>query len=61
MVTAGIVKPAEIEYLAVKFYAPVFLLMQRFLLCGVLTEECRQEFREKAYRHIQNFFMEMGE
>ncbi|MDE6882766.1 MAG: TetR/AcrR family transcriptional regulator [Lachnospiraceae bacterium] len=61
LVTAGIVKPAEIEYLAVRFYAPIFLFMQRFLLCGALTDECRQAFRENAYRHIQNFFVEMGE
>lgn len=56
---AGIVKAKDSNYLAVKFYAPIFLFMQRWLFRGDLTEECRQAFRENAYNHINNFFHEM--
>ncbi len=58
---AGIVKAADSNYLAVKFYAPIFLFMQRWLFCGELTEECRQTFRENAYYHVNKFFHEMGD
>ena len=57
---AGIVKTADSHYLAVKFYAPIFLFMQRFLFCGALTEECKQIFRENAYQHVNHFFNEIG-
>lgn len=54
----GIIKTADSRYLAVKFYAPVFLFMQRWLFCGPLTEECKQHFRQNAYEHIHHFFKE---
>lgn len=57
---AGLIKAADHRYLAVKFYAPIFLFMERWLFCGTLTEECKQIFRENAYRHVKCFFMEMG-
>lgn len=59
LTAAGIVKTADSHYLAVKFYAPILLFMQRWLFCGVLTEECKQTFRENAYKHVINFFNEM--
>ena len=61
LMSAGIIKIADSEYLAVKFYAPIFFFMQRWLFCGTLTDECKQAFREHAYKHIQNFFIEMEE
>ncbi len=57
--TAGIIKTSDSEYSAVKLYAPIFLFMQQWLFCGTLTDECKQAFRENAYRHIQKFFIEM--
>ena len=60
LTAAGIVGAADSHYLAVKFYAPVFLFMQRFLFCGALTEECKQTFRENAYQHVNHFFHEIG-
>ncbi len=59
LMTIGIIKPADSKYLATKFYAPIFLFTQRWLLCGALTDERKQIFRENAYRHIRNFFNEM--
>lgn len=58
---AGIIKKADSNYLAVKFYAPIFLFMQRWLFSGALTEECKQTFRENAYKHVNHFFSEMEE
>lgn len=60
LMETGIIKPADSKYLAIKFYAPIFLFMQRWLFCGALTDECKQIFRENAYEHINNFFCEMG-
>lgn len=59
LMTIGIIKPADSEYLATKFYAPIFLFTQRWLFCGALTDESKQIFRENAYEHIKKFFNEM--
>lgn len=59
LMAIGIIKPANSEYFAIKFYSPIFLFMQRWLFCGELTGECKQIFRENAYEHIRNFFNEM--
>ena len=58
LMTIGIIRPANSRYLAIKFYAPIFLFAQRWLFCGTLTDECKQLFRENAYEHINNFFNE---
>ncbi|MBD5453319.1 MAG: TetR/AcrR family transcriptional regulator [Lachnospiraceae bacterium] len=60
LTAAGIVKATDSHYLAVKFYSPIFLFMQRFLFGGALTEECKQTFRENAYQHVNLFFNEIG-
>ncbi len=59
LMSIGIIKAAESKYLAVKFYAPIYLFMQRWLFCGTLTDEHKQVFRENAYEHINNFFQEI--
>lgn len=59
LMTIGVIKPANSKYLAMKFYSPIFLFMQRWLFCGTLTDECKQIFRENAYEHISNFFNDM--
>ncbi|MDE6213740.1 MAG: TetR/AcrR family transcriptional regulator [Lachnospiraceae bacterium] len=59
LMTIGIVKPADSRYLAIKFYSPIFLCMQRWLFRGTLTDECKKTFRENVYKHIRNFFNEM--
>ena len=59
LMAIGIIEPANSKYLAMKFYSPIFLFMQRWLFCGTLTDECKQIFRENAYEHINNFFHEM--
>lgn len=49
---------ASSEDLAVKFYSPIFLFCERYLLSGELTEEKKEMFRRKAYTHFYNFFSE---
>lgn len=58
LMSAGMIKTADSNYLAVKFYAPIYLFMQRWLFCGTLTKEHKQIFRKNAYEHIHNFFNE---
>lgn len=53
-------KSTDSSYLAVKYYAPIFLFFQRYLLSGELTERKKEKFRQKAYGHIANFFSENG-
>ncbi len=60
LMEAGVIEKADSRYLAVKFYAPIFLFMQRWLLSGTLTEDRKQIFRENAYGHINHFFDETG-
>lgn len=51
---------ADGEYLALKYYAPIYLFFQRYLLGGELTEAKKKLFLEKAEEHITEFFKEMG-
>ncbi len=59
LMSIGIIKQTDSKYLAIKFYSPIFLFMQQWLLGGTLTDECKQIFRENAYKHISNFLNEM--
>ncbi len=59
LMSRGVIKTADSKYLAIKFYAPIFLFTQRWLFCGTLTDEHKQVFRRNAYEHINNFFKEM--
>lgn len=56
----GIIAKADSEYMAIKYYAPIFFFAQKWLLCGKLSEENKEAFRKNAYKHIQLFFSEMG-
>ena len=59
LMSRGVIKTADSKYLAIKFYAPIYLFTQRWLFCGTLTDEHKQVFRRNAYEHINNFFKEM--
>lgn len=50
----------DYEYLALKFYAPLYLYTDKYLLNGELTEEKKNLFRMAAGKHIQFFMQEMG-
>lgn len=60
LIQAGAIQNAESEYLAVKYYAPIYFFAQRWLFSGTLSEERKKSFRTSAYCHIRNFFTEIG-
>ena len=55
----GIMEHTDSEYLAVKYYAPIYCYAQRWLFSGTLLEERKEKFRMYAYSHIQKFFEEL--
>ena len=56
----SIISVADCEYLAVKYYAPIYFFAQKWLFSGFLSEERKKSFRNDAYKHIGNFFAEVG-
>lgn len=56
----GILSKTDSEYLAVKYYAPIYFFAQRWLFSGELSEEQKKSFQNAAYHHIEKFFAEMG-
>ena len=57
----GIIPNGDSQYLAIKYYSPIYFYANKWLFSEELTEENKTAFREAAYKHIQIFFMEMGE
>ncbi len=60
LMSIGIIPNCDSEYLAVKYYAPIYFYAQKWLFNGELTEESKEAFRIDAYQHIQMFFGEIG-
>lgn len=58
-VFAALTGRSDASYLAVKFYAPIHLYAQRWLLTGTLSEGDKASFRVDAYRHVRKFFAEL--
>jgi AcrR family transcriptional regulator len=58
LIERGLIKQQDHEYLAIKFYAPILLFTQRWLLSGNLCDESKNQFRKDAQAHIQHFFTE---
>lgn len=56
----GLITKADSEYIAIKYYTPIFFFAQKWLFSGKLSEENKNAFRREAYKHIQLFFSEMG-
>lgn len=56
----GYIQKIDSDFLAVKYYAPIFLFAQRFLFSGKLNEENKNSFLIASYEHINAFFAEMG-
>ncbi len=56
----GVIKAADCQYLAVKYYSPIYFFAQRWLFIGELSEENKAAFRTATNCHIQKFFNEMG-
>jgi len=60
LINAGVLPPSNSEYLAIKYYAPIYFFAQRWLFSGTLSEERKNAFRTDVYSHIQFFFEEIG-
>lgn len=56
----GVIPEGDFEALAIQYYAPVFLFLERYLLCGELTEEKKEKFRQAAGSQIDFFFKKLG-
>jgi len=56
-----IIPNCDSQYLAIKYYLPIYFYANKWLFSEELTEENKIAFREAAYKHIQIFFTEMGE
>lgn len=59
LMNMGIIPKLDSEYLAVKYYAPIYFFAQRWLFSGELSEEQKNSFRNAAYQHIGKFFAEI--
>ncbi len=55
----GLIKKTDSEYIAIKYYSPIFFFAQKWLFSGKLSDENKNAFRKDAYRHIELFFSEM--
>lgn len=59
LMSMNVIKNTDADYLAAKFYAPIFLYAQRWLFSGELSEMRKNMFRREANLHIQKFFCEI--
>ncbi|MEE0264433.1 MAG: TetR/AcrR family transcriptional regulator [Acutalibacteraceae bacterium] len=60
LISFGMISKANSDYLAVKYYSPIYFYANKWLFSGELTEEKKTAFRNDVYKHIQMFFMETG-
>ena len=60
LVNSGAIKGNDCEYIAVKYYSPIYFFAQRWLFSGELSEENRAAFQTAINCHIQKFFNEIG-
>lgn len=60
LMNIGVIQAADSDYLAIKYYAPIYMFAQRWLLSGPLNDENKDSFRANAYHHIQMIFAEIG-
>lgn len=58
LIEKKVIKPVNNEYLAIKYYSPILLYFQRYLISGELTLEKKNLFLQKASLHIYHFFKE---
>lgn len=59
LMEADLLPHADSRYTALRYYAPIYLLAQRYLFYGPLDEIQKENFRSEAYNHLQHFFCEM--
>ncbi len=60
LVNLGAIRAGDCQYIAVKYYSPIYFFAQRWLFSDELTEENKTAFLTAINCHIQNFFNELG-
>lgn len=50
----------DYEYMAIKYYSPIYLYFNKYLVNGELTEEKKQAFRISVNKHLQSFINSRG-
>ena len=60
LISMGMINNSDSDYLAVKYYSPIYFYANKWLFSGELTEENKASFRKSVYNHIQMFFVEVG-
>lgn len=56
----GVIKKSDGDYMAIKFYSPIFFFAQKWLFGGKISEEKKEAFRIDVYKHTRLFFIELG-
>ena len=59
LINLQVIKNNDSEYLAIKYYSPIFYYTERWLLSGTLTDYKKEKFCLNAYKHIHSFFKEL--
>lgn len=59
LINLQVIKNNDSEYLAIKYYSPIFYYTERWLLSGTLTDYKKEKFCLNAYKHIHSFFNEL--
>lgn len=59
LINLNLIKNVDSEYLAIKFYSPIYYFTQRYLLSGELTEKTKEQFRLNVDKYIKNFYSEI--
>ena len=59
LINLNLIKNVDSEYLAIKFYSPIYYFTQRYLLSGELTEKTKEQFRLNVDKYIENFYSEI--
>lgn len=56
LMQVGVIQNADSEYLAVKYYAPIYFFAQRWLFSGALSEERKSSFSQKRLSAYSKVF-----
>lgn len=59
LIDLKMINSLDSEYLAIKYYSPIYYFAQRWLLSGKMTNDKKEIFYLNAYKHIRNFFSEI--
>ncbi|MDP4091190.1 MAG: hypothetical protein Q8930_18240 [Bacillota bacterium] len=56
LIQMGWFREADADYLAPEYYAPIFLVFQRYFSCGEVSAEKLHKAAEELTIHLPNFY-----